>query len=528
MGSRRTKIIAAVAAVTLVATLSGPTVVGALLEGRGQPEECDQIVEDFVATLQSYIDAVDDMTAEELQGAQSIDALFSAQVPSYQRRLADARCDEAEVRAALANELDRLRWYGPVASMVGPIIKGVALGQETEPLSEVTIDPSDDLSAAAVIAPAGTTLRLTQGEHRVTSSLVFEGDAAIVGAGAGETTIVSEAAEFAVLYAGGGTLRLNDLTIARDTDAPGSVLVVSSGGYDLRGLEVRGGVAGTDGGGGAGIALGTEDAPDDVSAPRRLDGVEVRDNAGAGIAVSAGHAPELVDVVAAGNGRCGVCFLTDSAGTLTDSRVAGNETGVAVAGTSRPRVVRTVVEDNLQVGIVFEGEAAGAVRDSVVRGNGDIGLLVSDDAAPVLRDNDVSGHSEAGVAYRDAATGLLDGNDLFAQPVGVWVEGTAAPRIERNVVTDSDVGLVFTASSTAEADGNRMEGLLLGVEVREQSAPVITGSTIEGSEEVAMLFRDDATGRAQGNTCVDSDWLALIDASEPTLEDNDCDVVDQR
>jgi hypothetical protein len=400
---------------------------------------CVDAIVGFVDELQDFADVYEGLTAQQFaageppEGAGDLDGTFE----SYSARLTALDCpsDWAEQRVTV--ELERLSGASPIAGAIVDQLKASLLGVQAD-AAELSVTPDDDLAATVVAAPAGSTVRLEAGEHRVEEPLLVLQDLTIVGAGAEDTVVSSSAEGVALLATGSAALVLEDLTLSLDVDGTVGIYLEAPA-YALRRIHVTG--ARLDGeGGGIGIVVadrwtGPVVAGDAEPLGRTIEEVEVRGNEGGGISVLGVAAPELRRLTVLDNGSCGVCYLGHAGGTLADSRLGGNEIGVWAEARSRAVVEGNAISGPGAVGMVFSGTATGAARDNEVSGY-PVGIETRDQAGPELEGN------------------LLEGTGS-EEDVALLLRGGSVPRTSGNVCRGNGFGLALldAAAPTLGDDG---------------------------------------------------------------------------
>jgi parallel beta-helix repeat protein len=495
---------------------------------------CVEIVDDFIADLQAYVDEVGSMSAAEFAEAPPGEHLDTA-ARAYQERLTEQECDEGLIGVVLGNRLEQIEGRGVVSTMVAESLKSALLGARGPAAEEYRVGPSDDLAVVVAAAPIGSTILLEAAEYHVDEPIAVPHAMTIAGAGAEETVILSRAEGVALIYVGADELRLEGLTISHAPDVPGAVVVVHSGSYLIDDTRIKGGTIHEDGSGGAGLVLGSETyGPASLAGvterAMRLTDVVITDNEGPGISVIGADAPHIADSTITRNGSCGVCYMGLAGGQLRTSDVSDNGLGIVFSRGAEPRVIRNTISNNEQAGVAIEASARGILDNNVIAGNGDIGVIVSGRAQPVLMRNEISDHADVGVAFSGRSSGALRDGLLDGNRIGVWVEDEAAPMIDRNRITGrAAVGIVFGGASAGHAIANEIFGQDIGTDVRGSATPDLKRNVITRSPQAAFVFREQAGGRAEDNSCVQSpNGIVLVDSAQPERSGNRCALHDQR
>lgn len=335
------------------------------------------------------------------------EAGFRATLAEAEAVLTEQGCDPARTRAELTSGLRRVSAEDPVADAILRQLTASITGEAATEPTVTAVAVGDDLRDALAMSPDGSTLQLEAGEYRLDGPLVLLAGIEIRGAGRDATTIVSTAAETAVLALTERRVELAGLTVRREGDAPGSVVLGGpAASIVVSEARLTGGTADSEGQGGAGILMY---AAGDEAAGRgttlEVTNAELRDNQAAGIVLTGGHRSSIVGAVFASNGQCGICFLDASDGSVEDSTFDGNGVGIAVAGTAAPALLRISVT------------------------GGEVGLQVSDSAAPAVEGATISGSARAAVIYSGATAGSLDRVTCQNVPFGVVVGNESRPHL---------------------------------------------------------------------------------------------------
>lgn len=112
------KIIVLVAVTALVAAACGG----------GGTASCEDVADDAIAAIQAVIDAVDDMSLEDMASSQEPPefAEFERKGEELQQRAAELGCSDEEMSRLIEARIDRLEADGPVGKIVLDGIKSEA------------------------------------------------------------------------------------------------------------------------------------------------------------------------------------------------------------------------------------------------------------------------------------------------------------------------------------------------------------------------------------------------------------------
>ena len=100
---------------------------------------------------------------------------------------------------------------------------------------------------------------------------------------------------------------------------------------------------------------------------------------------------------------------------------------------------------------------------------------------------------------------------------------TSTPDLDENILENSqDVGLLYIDDAAGTAAGNLISGGEFGIQVSDQAAPSIDGNTLTDVERGSMLFGEDTGGTVSENSCDRGAPIVLMLGAAPTIGENDC------
>jgi hypothetical protein len=547
-------------------------------------DECDDLARAAVAPLQEFVDRYDGMMVAEWNALDPPPDVGPVQddVAAQGRAAVAEGCDPATIEAGIAAAVAQLDSDGEVGAAIVAALNGEELPATSEagPASDaperVLVRSGDDVVDILDDIAAGSTLEFAAGVHEIDQTIVIESAARLEGADRTTTTIRSSAEGAALVFLGAGSLEIEGLTVEHVGDAPASVMLAIGGPVNVTQVALRGAVAGDGGAGGHGLVYAFEPLdgfPELTPAERAGDLVvsdsEIVDNASAGVLVTGDAEPVISGSLIARNGECGLCYRSESGGSVVASTIEGNRIGAQIEGDATPTIAGGAIVDNVDVGLSIDGGADVSVTGTEIARNGDVGVqlggrstprleentiegqsvgvIATDDVAPVLRGNLVTGgdfglqvdgrvvldvvdnrfRSVASAALRldGASTGRIRGNVLEGMPLaGIQVDGDAAPDISGTTISGAgEVGLSFAGNSAGSATGNSISGRDIGVQVAGRAAPVISGNTIVDSAVVGILYGEEAAGTATRNEIGGADSFRIVVGgnSTPEVTDND-------
>lgn len=500
-----------------------------------EPTDCPMLAARIVDVLQKWVDSFPAATPDDAPTATppaDLATLAGELAPVAE----DLGCGRDTMMPLVAGELDRLTAEGAVQQAVADTLRADPLGtlDPSDPDPEVrTIRSGEELVTAIGELGSDSTIELPDGTIDVDQPLVLLRPLTITGTG---TSMIRSSAEGAAfVLSTDGDVTFEDFVIGHRGDLPASGVVVTAGGYELSGLTVRGAVATASGAGGFGVAI----LPSATGLVRGGERSEIRSLRvegadGGGIVIGGSADPELHDVTVVGSSDaragCGLCWVGDGAGTVTDATVRGWEIGLRVDERANPVVEGGVVQDS-EVGIALIGdgdasitgtrlerngtavEAGGtsSVRlvDLRVSGSRDVGVRISGGSSAMVRNLRVSGPSDAGLAVVDDADPTITGGE---------------------VSTSGEVAVIWGGRATGSLTGMVVQQARIGLQVGDRSAPEVVDLAATDVGEVAVVATGTSAGSLDGLTCDDDDRgrVILVDGTLLDVRDvGDCPTVEQ-
>ncbi|WP_236706423.1 right-handed parallel beta-helix repeat-containing protein, partial [Frankia sp. ACN1ag] len=419
------------------------------------------------------------------------------------------------------------------------------------------------IARALVAAGPGDTVAVRPGVYR--ESLVFTRDVVLV-AEEGPGSVVIEVPPGSALLCAGGDIRLRDLTVrGGDEELP---LVQAAGGrlgLDNCQLEatasaaihVRGGRVGVRAG-----RIGNANGPGVVvdAGVAEFTEVAVEATGGPALVVAGGAEPTFrhctfagldgFGVVATGTGTpriegsrissaSSVAVLVQQASRLrlVDTQIDGGQVGLYVADRAQPvlercrlreatahgvitveqaapSLVECLIENSAGHGLHATGRSAAELRHCIVRASGAAGVVADEAARPVLVGGEVADCGDVGVLLLGESTAQLRGVRVHGSPIGVSIEGSAAPLLggldlddvayglhaaggagrfeDGRVRGASRAGVRLAGAATTELHNSTLTQCRIGIEITAAARPSVAGVEVDGARDAGILVRDAA------------------------------------
>jgi hypothetical protein len=143
------------------------------------------------------------------------------------------------------------------------------------------------------------------------------------------------------------------------------------------------------------------------------------------------------------------------------------------------------------------------LTDSDLRDNAVAGVVVAGEhRAEVLRTT-VTRSGQCGVCFLDTSDGVVRESTFTGSVAGVVAAGDARPSVQASTIVGGEIG----------------------IQAGDRAAPAVQDTTIRGSARAALLWTDTATGRLDGNRCVDVEFGIVVGPqAAPFVGENDCAV----
>lgn len=201
----------------------------------------------------------------------------------------------------------------------------------------------------------------------------------LVGVGREQTRITGDSEGY-LIYASGGKLTLEGMTLEHTGRRPADVLV-SSTTVEVKNVRIAGGLTDPAGDGGNGIVLlGGADAT--------LEGCVSEQNAASGLFLSETARVFSTSSQFIHNGSCGIAFFGHSSGLIRKNICTSNSLhGIVVTDEAQPILEENTFERNKECGVAFLGRSRGRAFDNVANGNALHPFYVSRDSKPSLQGN---------------------------------------------------------------------------------------------------------------------------------------------
>jgi parallel beta-helix repeat protein len=504
--------------------------------------------------LQDFVDQYQGLSVEEWNALEPPPDIQSVQdeVVAIAQDAADHGCDTAKLQEGLDAAVADLEATSEVGNAIVAALRGlgpplgpprvVTVPETTQPRdvapSTLTIEPGGDvdeqLRAALDTVADGSTIQFGEGVYDVSEPVVVNIGVSFVGAGRDLTTLRSTAAGVSVAFVGPGGFAMTDMTLEHIGGTEASVLLAIEGPVNVARAIVRGGVVGetAESGGGHGIVFAfdpiegfPERTDSERAGPLTIDDTTVTGNAAAGILSTGRASPQITASTISDNGGCGLCYIANSRGSVTDTTVQGNEIGVQAGDNTAPRLRDSTFSGNRSVGITFDGASTGSLTQSIVEENGSVGIQIAGTSPASVTENTISKQG-VGVLATDTATPLIRDNTLADHDVGVQVGGEAQVEISSNQISRAaTAGISITDTAVGTISGNTIgDATDIAVQVSGAATPAITDNTIDGPGSVGISLLETSDGTVSGNVVTGRDiGIQLGGSATAAIADNDVD-----
>lgn len=389
-----------------------------------QEDACLVATDKLVADIQRYVDKFSNVAPSQFAEGKSLgaDKSLPNALVRYRQAVGAADCDIANLRQALVDELTTLHGEGVIAQTLATTLRvslssASSLGSADLTPQTVSIEPGRDLGETVAGAIPGSTIRLGKGEYRMGLPLIILESVAIVGSGKDATRIISTAPGAALIFFGGGDLRIEDVTLEHSGEEDASLLILRGRGFTIRNSRFTGARASQKGGGGIGMIAGAELSGGTSSKNRtmRIESSEFINNSGGGILIDGDGSPTISKISVRGSEVCGVCFQGNSSGKLTESDISSNGIGVTVSDSAFPGLDRNTFSSN------------------------NVAILVGDESKPVMTQNRYVDSKEAALVFSEQSGGATKGDTCEGLSLGVVLLQKAIPELASSACRVNDL-----------------------------------------------------------------------------------------
>jgi parallel beta-helix repeat protein len=399
-----------------------------------------------------------------------------------------------------------------ITSMPGPLTARVAPDGSGDYTS---------LEEAVGAMPAGSTIVLDPGTHRLAHSLEVDKSLTFRGAGMDQTFVVGTEGEQMLLFTGPGAFAAQDITFRYEGTAWAGVMSVEGGEVDITRCRFTGGVwSEEEQKGGDGLSLWgntTGTVRECRFEENQLHGIEVRDLA----------QPTLEGNISINNGQNGIMYWDEAGGVARQNVCSGNRLhGIGISEQAQPTLEENICQDNQQVGIRYSGNGGGVARLNDCSGNGLHGIVISEQAQPTLEGNICQNNQQVGIRYSGSGGGIVRQNQCSGNGLsGIVVLEQARPMLEGNVCIDNaGNGIAYFADAGGTALQNTSSGNDLdGISVSEQAQPTLEGNVCQDNLGAGLRYSGGSGGVARQNECSGNRWgIYIRGTADPGLESNNC------
>ena len=354
-------------------------------------------------------------------------------------------------------------------------------------------------SAVAKIADGGT-ITLAAGTYDLNQLLTVDKSVQLVGAGMGQTLIVSTVKDRGVLFTGAHQFSASGITFSHEGAKPGDAVWVDAGTVQFTGCRFTG------------AASNNPNAADEALWLRGTTTGVVEnctaDQSDTGIGVSGTATPVIQGCVCTSDSEAGVYVYGSGHPLLRHDRCSSNDQyGIAAADHAHV-MIQSCQCGAENSGIAATGQATGSISYCSCKGNTTAGINILGHARLVVDSNTCSASD--------------DGD-------GIDVNGTARVTVTNNECqNDKGVGIGFwgavrgTASdNTCDLDGRGDSG---GLCVGGHAVITVSGNTCDDNANYGILFRDNSRGVARNNECSGDNYGIIINSpASATLVGNSLD-----
>lgn len=391
------------------------------------------------------------------------------------------------------------------------------------------LSPQVDLLAAIDAAADGDTITLAPGVFALPHGFTLEKSLTLIGAGSEQTKLVSDAKtegfKALVAFQGSGQLTLKDLTLAYNGESQSAVLYANMGTLVLDGVTLEGATLSEDG-----AQIGALNLGGDVSVQVRNSKI-IGNNAGA-----LKDAPKKVPggIVAYDNARLviedsqiteayrGIYAFGQANVEVKNVRFENEAAAISLVGNSTGTIENCQFTNSKTVAIGVGNDAKVSIISNVIQGATDSwGIMGSSNGSFTAEGNQLTGITQ-GIVLMDNANAQVTGNTFDTSSFGLFASNQSSVIFSSNILNgnNSNIGIMFTDEATGSAEGNTLAQFNIGINVDQSSAPSLIGNTI-GKCTFGITYLDSAAGTASRNIInAYQAGISVSSPAHPSLTDN--------
>jgi parallel beta-helix repeat protein len=320
-------------------------------------------------------------------------------------------------------------------------------------------------------APDEATIVLDAGTYEVKETLGLNRPLMLQGAGMDATVISGAGLAVLARFSAEGRFGAQGITFRIEGEQASDVVVADGGEAYFANCRFTG-ASGPRGEAGAGLKLVGHTAGtvrDSIADDNRV-GIRVTDQAN----------PTVEWNLATDNLQTGILYEDGASGTAARNECSNGGTGIVVSDQAFPTLQRNLCTDNSVSGIAYRGNGGGIATRNECVWNGVHGITVSDAARPNLERNLCTDSSGAGVFYKDDAGGSASENACHSNVYGIEVAGNADPELRKNVcAVNRQAGILYADQSSGLAYRNEChDNGQYGIWVDVTAAPLLDDNVL--------------------------------------------------
>jgi parallel beta-helix repeat protein len=253
------------------------------------------------------------------------------------------------------------------------------------------------------------------------------------------------------------------------------------------------------------------------------------DGAGAGIAVySAGN--HHLQRNRCFNNDIGIELLSDASATLDENECRTNEgNGIHISDRVQARIINNSCSRNGASGMGISGASISYISDNSFGMNQHDGISIAESAEVIIYQNNFFRNGGSGVHFADESGGVVRSNTCDSNANdGIEVKGGRRAQLKlfsNQCRRNQRCGISYWGEAGGCVKGNTLErNEQHGIDVEDKSGPLLESNACSKNGGHGIHYGGESAGVAQGNKCWanDESGIGVEGRARPNLQGNTC------
>ncbi|MBN2407824.1 MAG: right-handed parallel beta-helix repeat-containing protein [Elusimicrobia bacterium] len=230
------------------------------------------------------------------------------------------------------------------------------------------------------------------------------------------------------------------------------------------------------------------------------------------------RAPLLKNIHISGNNVGAIGCWDRSCPEITGVTAVENKYGVGASDMANPDIKDSEFRNNSASGVFFEGQSRGRVANSRIIGN-NVGVAIGNESRAQVMNSTISANG-SGIGCWDDSAALVKGNSFNSNIVAILVLNRSRPDIERNRFEKNGSGITIADDASGQVYDNSLLNSGPALIVTGRAVPLIRGNHM-GGNRYGILAEKESRPRVYGNRFINNRvGMLLTDYAKPEYADN--------